>query len=454
MSGTGYLPIKALATSLGCRVPDLLVLARQNDPFFAGSPAQERRARWFAELWDQFGYTIGVHLRRVHYQLVSQLSPRKDDGTLYENTEGCWDYLGEAAKAARYLGYVHPAAFIDRRNPDPHLLAPEARLAPVPTWSVERADWELPTIPDPLDSQLQLALPRLWVDGYDYAPGDQPYHLELWVEKSTMNDVLTPLCRDLGLNLVTSLGFQSITSVITLIERVRSSGKPARIFYISDFDPAGDGMPTAVARQLEYWLAEYDPTADVALTPLALTRDQVERYRLPRIPVKDSDRRKTRFEEHHGAGAVELDALEALQPDTLARLVLEATAPYRDQTLAGRLREAGVQATAAARAAWMPATLPYQDELHSIADEAEPIFARYQEELDRLRAALAAELEPVRDKLDRVQQAIENVSLRLTAQLPERPLPDLPVVDERHWLFRSERDYLEQLAAYKARRDG
>src|SRR5687768_969169 len=93
VSGTGYARIKALAKRRHVAVPALLVLAPKNDPFYAGSPAQERHAQWFAAVWERFGYTGGMHLRRMHYQLVSQHDPRKDDGLPYENTEGCWDYL-------------------------------------------------------------------------------------------------------------------------------------------------------------------------------------------------------------------------------------------------------------------------------------------------------------------------------------------------------------------------
>ena len=70
-------------------------------------------------------------------------------------------------------------------------------------------------------------------------------------------------------------------------------------------------MPVAVAHQIEFWLQDYTPGADINLTPLALTRDQVITYQLPRIPIKESDARKAGFEERYGAGAVELDALEA-----------------------------------------------------------------------------------------------------------------------------------------------
>jgi hypothetical protein len=91
----GYDAIKALAKAHGVRVADLLVLAEKNDPFYAGSPAQRAKAEWFAELWARFGYTTGVHLRRVHYRLVSgEIGYHKHDGMPYENTEVCWDYLG------------------------------------------------------------------------------------------------------------------------------------------------------------------------------------------------------------------------------------------------------------------------------------------------------------------------------------------------------------------------
>jgi hypothetical protein len=42
-------------------------------------------------------------------------------GTPYENTEGCWDYLNEASKQARYLRLVSPEAIVDHRNPAPQI---------------------------------------------------------------------------------------------------------------------------------------------------------------------------------------------------------------------------------------------------------------------------------------------------------------------------------------------
>lgn len=53
------------------------------------------------------------------------------------------------------------------------------------------------------------------------------------------------------------------------------------MLYIADYDPAGDQMPVAVSRQVEFWIDSYAPGADVKLTALALTGEQVADYASP-----------------------------------------------------------------------------------------------------------------------------------------------------------------------------
>jgi hypothetical protein len=60
-----YQTIKRLAREHKVTVPDLIALARQNDPFYTGTKGDLDKARWFAGLWERFGYTDKVHLRRV-----------------------------------------------------------------------------------------------------------------------------------------------------------------------------------------------------------------------------------------------------------------------------------------------------------------------------------------------------------------------------------------------------
>ena len=129
-----------------------------------------------------------------------------------------------------------------------------------------------------------------------------------------MNDVLEPICRRYGVDLVRRRLSVHHQRHYDASPTLPEHAKPCRIFYISDFDPASEHMPVATARQIEYFHEKYAPDIEIKLIPLALTREQVIEYELPRTPIKESDRRKRGFEDRNGEGAVELDALEALHP--------------------------------------------------------------------------------------------------------------------------------------------
>ena len=148
----GYDAIKHLAKINGVTIPKLLVLAPKNDPFYAASPALSARAEWFYCLWRSFGFNEGVHLRRIHYRLVSQHDPRGYDGKPYENTTKCWNDLCEVGKHARYLGLVDAYLFVDRRNPPPHLFAGASDDGNYPSVMFEPFNWRLPAI----ETRLQL----------------------------------------------------------------------------------------------------------------------------------------------------------------------------------------------------------------------------------------------------------------------------------------------------------
>jgi DNA topoisomerase VI subunit B len=434
---------------------DLIALSRKNDPFACGTPGHIEEARWFAELWGKYSPGSGVHLRRFHYTLVSQKPrPPKPDGSPYGNTEEDWTLLQEASKYARYLGLVPAGDFTDRRN-DPAVVNYRPEETPEPRCDlVEIPGWSLPVIDTNLSMKVDLALPAVTVDGYGYRPCDQPYHLEVWIEKSTMDDILGPLCQELGVNLQTSVGFQTVTGVINLLKRVEElarvlGGRPCRVFYISDFDPAGDFMPQAVARQVEFWLAKLAPAADIKLCRLALTAEQCQHYNLPRIPIKAADARRGSFEQRNGVGATELDALEALHPGVLARIVREAVEPYRDEGLADALADAQAEAQEQAEGAWQEATQPEREALEEIRREAARVTSRFEGRAAALNAEMQASLEPLRIRLEAVRRAAEQKRNAFKADLPARPEAGGEEPDESEWLYDSDRDYLEQLAVYK-----
>ena len=120
-------------------------------------------------------------------------------------------------------------AFVDRRNPDAVENFTHGDTD-------ESAEVELAGS-NPPDLQLEWPPPRLVVH-YEAPTVDQRYHVEIWCEKTTMNDVLMPLGDELRVTIVTGLGELSITACHAVIERAIASGKPVRILYVSDFDPA------------------------------------------------------------------------------------------------------------------------------------------------------------------------------------------------------------------------
>jgi hypothetical protein len=443
-----------LARARKVPVTALLALSRKRDPFWMGTPQDWEKAEWFAQLWERYRFSTGVHLRRIHYQLVSQPDQLHYDGTRYRNLEKHWDELGTASGFARALRLVPVDAFVDRRNPEPYIPALDAtaELDPYVVFAADD-DWRLPAIATDLLACLDWPLPRPLVGGYDDDLGRQGFHLELWIEKTTMNDVLLPICAELGIVLVTGAGFQSTSGAVNLLKRVAVRGEPARIFYVSDFDPSGDAMPVSVARQVEYWIDEFAPGADVRLEPIALTHQQVVEHRLPREPIKDSDPGALVFAERYGVGATELDALEALAPGVLAAIVRAAAGPYRDTTLSRRLARARFDAQQLADRAWEAATAEERAELASIQEEAAAILNRYEPRLADLAGELQRELAPLAERLDGVRHAVRAAADAFEPDLPEVEAEvDGDLYDD--WLFDGDRDYLLQMSYYQARKRG
>lgn len=417
-----YSEIKQLANELGCRTSDLLALSPSNDPFAASMPHRKAAAEWFMERWAELGWAPGLHLRRGHYRLISlETTVLRPCGRPYLNTQGCWQFLISASLAARYLGLIPCDALIDRRNPAPRIYANTSSAEPAV--QVRGGEPNFGYLADSLN------LPFLTSEGF-YP--EQRYLVELWIEKSTMNDIVEPLARKLKFNLVTGNGETSEIQVQRMVDRAIAAGKPTRILYASDFDPAGRSMPVAAARKIEHALASRGLDLDITVQPIVLTPQQCQRYRLPRTPIKETERRAAKFEARFGEGATELDALEALHPGELANIVEAEVCRYIDPTLPRRVyaaqREIEQRLSAIEseiRERYDVAALEERyrdlcDELSELEDDAGDIWHRMAEDL--------AEAAPLVDSDD-------------------LPLPR-PADEDPDPLFDSKRDPLTQLDHY------
>jgi hypothetical protein len=126
----------------------------------------------------------------MHYVMVSvseKESILKPDGEPYLNTEKNWKFLQTASKHARYMQLVDPKAFVDNRNDDPHIYVADPITPPFPQWAIDDFyGFSLPSFN--LYESSDFDLPGIMVSGYEYEPGEQPYYLEIWIEKTTQND--------------------------------------------------------------------------------------------------------------------------------------------------------------------------------------------------------------------------------------------------------------------------
>jgi hypothetical protein len=368
--------------------------------------------------------------RSYHHQIISQNPPvLMPNGLPYENTETCWSMLNLASKAARYLQLVDPGAFNDRRNPDPIVHASHG-LANPEVWVNSRL-WgphlRLPDVPE---------LPSYRVSGYT---AEQASHLELWCEKSTMNDVLEPLCRAYGMNLQTGLGELSITATLALVHRLEEAGKPARIFYVSDFDPAGQSMPVSVSRKVEYFVRTLGLDLDVRVFPVILTVEQVQYYQLPRTPIKEAERRRIGFEDRYGEGAVELDALEALYPGELQGLLRQCIECYYDPTLEPRSREAQARLEHDLGLIWQQVVGRFTEDIEGLR----AVYAELQQEFGSRMAAYS-------EQIQALWHAMRSELELSVPHLAYYPLPAPALAGEfGDGLYNSERAYLQQIEAYK-----
>ena len=112
---SGYQDLVALARELRRPLCSLIGLSDDNDPFLTDRPGvRASRAAWFADLWQRLDIKRGVHLRRIHYLLVSTPGITLPSGAAYENTIDAWRFLGRSVADARYQGLVDPSAFCDR----------------------------------------------------------------------------------------------------------------------------------------------------------------------------------------------------------------------------------------------------------------------------------------------------------------------------------------------------
>jgi hypothetical protein len=205
-------------------------------------------------------------------------------------------------------------------------------------------------------------------------------------------------------------------------------------------------MPVSVARKIEYDIRDEREEHDIQLRWVVLTHEQCVEYRLPRTPLKETERRAGKFEARFGEGATELDALEALHPGELRRILEHEINRYRDRGLARRIGNVTKKAWGDVIAAQRRVYARHAETIAQVeADHAELLtnIAELRERIAELQSEFEESAQPVFDA----------VEADLAAELPSAddyrwPEPKDGVEDDDP-LYDSSRDYFEQLARYR-----
>jgi hypothetical protein len=397
--------LAALAKRLGRKFDAVIALTDGNDPWFAEIDYRQAGANWFRDIFATLAISTKFHARRIFYALISQKPPVvQPNGTPFENNNACAVFLSHAIRDARYLDLISTDIVEDRKNPPPILNLADNEEDSTAEVSVTEGEVQT-TAFGMFYAPPAYTLPSL---SYSAPTIGQRYHVEIWAEKSTMNDILLPLGTEYGINVVTFGGESSATACKDLVIRAIESGKPVRILHVTDFDPAGhDTMPVAAAVKIDFFAKKSGHDLDIRFEHVVLTPEQCAEYDLPRTPIKETEKRAKKFEARYGRGATELDALEALHPGALREILIGHIERFYDAELESNLAEAEEDFASEIDDAEEGVIQHYREEQIPALDSRIADIQRIYDEVHQpARAAYNAAVDPARDAYDEaVRQA-------------------------------------------------
>lgn len=241
--------------------------------------------------YQQQGYTLT--LRQLYYQFVAR--------DYLPNTQASYAKLSKIISDARLTGWIDWTAIEDRTR----------NVRSLPTWSSPR---------EILDSAIYSYRTNKW--------GNQPYIIEVWIEKEALIGVIARICNEYEVSYFACRGYTSQSEQWRAAKRFENyikNGQIPIVLHLGDHDPSGIDMTRDNKERLEL-LSRYE----VEVKRLALNYDQVETYNPPPNPAKLTDTRADSYISKFGNYSWELDALE---PSIINDLIKKEIELYRDEIL-------------------------------------------------------------------------------------------------------------------------
>jgi hypothetical protein len=370
----------------------------------------------------------------LHYLLCSTAIVRPD-GTPYENNHQCWNWLqDDASKAARWLKYIERDRIHDARNEDPIWYA--GPIISTPSDGERRIsvnagsfEAEVPGLGD--------LMPYISTKGGTRP--SQAHRLGLIGEKSSLRPVVEPIALHCSIDVMLDTGDASDSHLYQMAKRASSDARPFVVFYLSDFDPSGHGMPTAAARKFQALCDLEFPDLDLCLYPVALTLEQCIKFDLPSAPLQPTEKRKQKWLARFDREQTELDALLALRPGELEKLLQAAIEPFFDPTLDRRFDAAN--ALPEGTDEWFKTLPAYTAAVEAISPLREVASAAAEELTEAVEHHVAEVRKAVREAEDAPKLDPVEIKPELTVEPPEP-------------LFHTLDDFVTATKKLIARRDG
>lgn len=258
------------AKDAGLSFDDLTVLSAQRDPFRLDTPPNHEMGHWVSEHFARLVGDRTIHWRGLHYVRVSAGGIIKPNGRRYEKNHADYMWLTQAARSARWLGYVDTERLLDNRNDEPRILRAAGGREEPQTYGMALASLGIST---PTNEWLTIPSAHverpsryadIWVYPVVSFPDNPPprYALALFAEKSSLAAPLTPSAQRFGADLYCGAGEASDIHLERMARDACADGRTLVVFCFSDFDPSGWQMPISVARKLQAFKVWKYPTLE------------------------------------------------------------------------------------------------------------------------------------------------------------------------------------------------
>jgi len=244
----------------------------------------------------------GLTLRQLYYRFIAgDLFPegRRDAVLGTKNTEKNYKWLGDLVSKARTAGLIDWRHITDRTRSasggDDGWDSPAEAVASVVDWySITKWD-------------------------------DQPWYVEVWVEKEALADVIAGPADRWNVTHLACKGSPSTSLMHASAMRLRQQerrGRKTKVIYLGDHDPTGLDIDRDIQDRLDLFQSA------ATVERIALTMDQVLDLNPPPSPVKATDSRTTGYVDTYGTE--ECWELDAIEPAQLVQLVEDAILAHLD----------------------------------------------------------------------------------------------------------------------------